>query len=122
MALAGNPIHWLKQRRPIVNASWVNDMIALKRALQFCKGCEPKMPWRWQSLFNYRPFSMPDGRAYEGNGQCDWCRQERPIVLYQRTDSPEYEAGEKYDRMIAETRARETGFTVVDRRPWWRTN
>jgi hypothetical protein len=115
MAVVGQPIQWRKVLRKITNASWVSDMIALRKALQFCTGCEAKMPWRWQTRFEYRAFT-----AYHGDGQCDGCRQDTAVTLYQRTDSPEYAAAERYDRLVQATRARDAGFTVVDRRPWWR--
>jgi hypothetical protein len=97
-------------RRKMSNASWLEDMIQLKKTLALCKGCTTtKMPWRWEQKLHYAEM-----KTLHGSGHCDLCRKEDLVSLYQNTDTAWYEQIERDNHLVAATVARD--FRITDRR------
>ena len=93
-----------KWRRKDGLASFIADMIALRKPLQICHFCaERRMPSRWRNQYNYEKFNMFRG----GESACDYCREEKPLTLYMATDNELWRTIELGEKSVAETRKRE---------------
>lgn len=114
MSIVGEAINWLKIRRPVSNATWIADRMALQKSVQLCSTCLYKMPRRWKAIYHYEEFTQ-----YHGEGQCDGCRHDDTVTLFLSTDDPWHEECERQARVSQaldheESRAR--AFSVEDRR------
>jgi hypothetical protein len=96
MSVVGNPINWLKVRRRIGNASWLSDMVALRKLISVCSRCEYKFPWRWKQKLHYAEFT-----PFHGEGLCDGCRHEGVVTLYRSKDDPWFETCERQASIAA---------------------
>ena len=101
-----------KWRRTQGIASFVLDLIQLRKTLIFCYTCEYKMPRRWESRYNYAFV-----KDFHGDGSaCDYCRTQTTINMYCAVDGAYHQEMGKANRSIEETRARERQLYERDKR------
>lgn len=105
------PLH--KWRRKQGMATFVRDLIDLRKTLVLCGGCERKMPYRWMEKYDYALV-----RGYNAaEAACDWCRQNNDHCnLYHTTHGKHHERCELAKQSIEETEARERDLYMKDRR------
>lgn len=101
-----------KWRRPDGLASMVRDLIALRKTLVLCHACEQKMPWRWESRYNY---VFVKGFYAEGVA-CDYCRAQTSANMYCAVDGAYHQEMESARKSVEATRARERAAYQRDRR------
>ncbi len=99
------PLH--KWRRPDGMASFVRDMLGLRKTLSLCTSCEHKMPRKWLSQYNY---SLVYGFSTDRTG-CDYCRQVGATNLYHAVEGAYAQEMEMSRRFAEATMMR-------DRRLW----
>lgn len=95
------PLH--KWRRKDGLASFVRDLIDLRKTLLLCPSCEQKMPRRWLGQYNY---ALVTGFHTEDTG-CDYCRQLGCPNMYVAQDGKFHQEMVLAERRVRETRQRE---------------
>lgn len=109
-AVRALPVH--KWRRTQGVATFVRDLMALRKTLCLCTACERKMPRQWTRTYNY---SYVQGFHAEG-AACDYCRQVTTANMYCATDGAYHQQMEKGRQSVMETRRREAALFAKDRR------
>jgi hypothetical protein len=107
-----NPLH--KWRRPDGPASFLEDMMQLRKALSLCWSCEHKMPRKWLDKYGY---SLVRNFHTEASG-CDLCRNVTSTNLYVATEGTYNQEAERMERYVRETRARDKA--IAERDPYSR--
>ena len=101
-----------KWRRTEGPASFLADMITLRKTLFLCYNCGKfKLGRNWRGVFDYEELT-----TFHGNSRCDYCREDGPVTLYLAADGKVWQEHEKSTRQIAETRKREQILYNKDRR------
>ena len=102
----------VKWRRLDGKASFVCDLIALRKTLLLCHGCVvTHFPAHWQQQYDYE--CVP---AFHGDGGCDYCRQEGPADLYVAGEGAYWQEWEASTRIIRQVRERECRLMAQDSR------
>lgn len=101
-----------KWRRKDGHASFLQDLVSLRKTLALCYHCaNVRMPRKWQQVYNYEELT-----AFHGVNACDYCREEKSIALYLAGDEPYWQEYEKSMRHEAQVRKRERDLYNKDRR------
>lgn len=104
------PLH--KWRRTQGMATFLRDLIALRKPIALCASCEAKMPRRWLDSTDY---AFVKGFHAEGTA-CDYCRQLSSANLYHPVDGAYHQEMVAVNRMVEEVQARERALFNKDRR------
>ena len=101
-----------KWRRKQGMATFLRDLIDLRKTVVLCASCEGKMPGRWTDKYNYAYV-----RGYHAEGAaCDWCRQVTSTNLYQAADGKYHQDRMRMEKSVRETQARDHALFLKDRR------
>ena len=110
MAMRAVPL--AKWRRPDGEAAFLANLIALRKTLVLCAGCENKMPRRWLDRVDYALV-----KAFSAEGTtCDYCRKPRPVNMYLPVDGKYHQELVQSQKSVDETRARQRELYNKDRR------
>lgn len=101
-----------KWRRKDGEASFLRDLIALRKPVALCKGCEHKMRYRWTSRYNYE---FVKGFHAEMT-HCDYCRTEGSANFYHPVDGAYHQEMVKWKKIEATVQARDRARLEKDRR------
>jgi hypothetical protein len=103
------PLHkWPRKDGP---ASFLSDLIALRKSVLLCYSCEQKMGRRWQDRINYglvKSFHADDGF-------CDSCRHSTSCNLYIPVEGQYYQDMTFAETCIKQTKERERQTAQRDR-------
>lgn len=101
-----------KWRRKSGEASFLQDLIALRKVLCLCNLCSNiKLPRKWESRFGYSRLT-----AFHAVANCDWCREERPVSMFLPTEGDVWQQHELGMRSAAAVRKREMAAYDKDKR------
>ena len=101
-----------KWRRKDGLASFLRDLISLRKTIVLCFGCEHKMPRRWTEKYDYALI-----RGFHGEGAvCDYCRQHNTVNMYQTVMGKYHADWLVSERSVRETRERERAMFMKDRK------
>jgi hypothetical protein len=101
-----------KWRRKDGEATFFGDLMALRKPIALCKGCERKMPYYWTSRYNYE---FVKG-YYAEMTACDYCRTEGSANFYHPVDGAYHQAMIHARKIVREVKARERAMYDRDRR------
>lgn len=92
-----------KLRRKDGQASFVADLIALRKTLALCRHCaDVKMPRNWRKCYSYEELT-----TFHGDSACDYCREDKPVALFLAGEGGYWQEYEQTRRMAAEVKKRE---------------
>jgi hypothetical protein len=101
-----------KIRRKDGEASFLADMIALRKVLALCYYCaEHRLPRNWRKLFDYEEL-----KGYHAHGHCDYKREEGSVGLYMPGDGDYWQMHEKSTKAVDSIQARDQRRYAQDRR------
>lgn len=106
-------IDFSKTSRRMSGATWLWDMMNLRKVLQLCSRCQYALPHHWEKKYHYAKW-----KHFTGINPCDYCKNEAVVDLFRSTDDPWYAECERNSRAVSATRARDAAFAVTDRRSW----
>lgn len=103
-----------KWHRPDGLASFVRDMIGLRKTISLCRSCEAKMPSRWTSRYNYELVK----HLHADDCPCDYCRQTTSVNLYVAGEGDywqQYDLGQRsvHDTVLRERKLRDKDYRYV---------
>ena len=101
-----------KWRRKDGEASFLWDVMALRKPIALCKGCEHKMPHRWTSRYNY---AFVKGFHAELTA-CDYCRIQGSVNFYHPVDGAYHQEMVRWQRIEAQVAERDRQNFLKDRR------
>lgn len=101
-----------KWRRTQGMATFVRDLIDLRKPLILCSSCEAKMPRRWESRYNYEFYK---GYFAECSA-CDWCRLRYAANMYLPVEGEYHQERVRVNKLVAEVEERERQLFLKDRR------
>ncbi len=101
-----------KWKRKQGMATFLRDLIALRKTVCLCKSCEHKMPRRWEGRYNYE---FVRG-YYAEHAACDWCRLQDSTNMYLAADGKYHQDMTKMNRLVGETQERERQHFLKDSR------
>lgn len=102
-----------KWRRNDGLATFLRNMLDLRKTISLCHSCERKMPSRWLSRYNYELVK----ELSADNCPCDYCRNLDSVNLFVPGDGPYFAQYDLARRSVAETTQRERAAMDKD----WRT-
>ena len=105
------PLH--RWRRKDGLASFLTNMLELRKTISLCHSCERKMPSKWLSRYNY---VLVYGFSTDSTG-CDYCRTVGSTNLYHAVEGPYAQEMARSLRSVAETQKRER--QMLDKDPRW---
>lgn len=101
-----------KWRRKEGLATFLRDLIDLRKTIVLCYGCEHKMPRRWTDKYDYALI-----RGFHGeDAVCDWCRHHNTVNMYQTVIGKYHENMLLMQRSVQETQERERQMFMKDRK------
>ena len=105
------PLH--RWRRKDGLASFLTNMLELRKTISLCHSCERKMPSKWLSRYNY---ALVYGFSTDSTG-CDYCRQVGSTNLYHAVEGPYAQEMERSRIYAQETMKRDR--KMFDKDPRW---
>jgi hypothetical protein len=101
-----------KWRRKEGPASFIADLITLRKTLMLCYHCAKyRLPRNWTRLFDYEELTI-----YHGEGACDYCREDNSMSLFIAGEGDYWKAYEQGRRHEEEVRARQRAMFNKDKR------
>ena len=101
-----------KWKRKQGMATFLRDLLDLRKTISLCKSCERKMPRHWGSRYNY---SFVRG-FYAEHAACDWCRLQDSTNMYMPVDGKYHQEMMHMKRHVDATRERERTQFLKDSR------
>ena len=93
-------------------ATFLNDLIQLRKPIALCKGCEHKMPYYWTSRYNY---AFVKG-FYAELTACDYCRTQGSVNFYHPVDGAYHQEMVRWQQIEAQVKERDRQNFLKDRR------
>ena len=93
-------------------ATFLNDLIQLRKPIALCKGCERKMPYHWTAKYDYE---FVHG-FYAELTACDYCRTQGSANFYHPVDGAYHQEMVRWKKIEEAVKERDRQNVLKDRR------
>lgn len=101
-----------KWKRKQGMATFLRDLMDLRKTITLCASCERKMPRRWTEKYNY---AFVRGFQVEC-AACDYCRLPDACNMYQAVDGKYHQDRVRMEQSVRETQEKDRALFLKDRR------